>query len=82
MIDASPLRRLADGVIQQLEQSDTEGFVRTVALLVEIDLGDSTTLVVRCSDDRDWARFAFIDHVLDRMEEVRDAQNATEPEES
>lgn len=71
-IDTSPLAEIFEKCAEKLrEEFSDESFVRTVALVVETDHGSNTTYHIEVSDDRNWARIAFLDlaiRVLENLE--------------
>lgn len=70
------VQRLGQLVAEAMEQieahyGDTATF-RTAALIVELDLPDSTELLVTATDDRPWCQIAFLDEALASLERRRD----------
>lgn len=72
MIDTSPIHSLARELIDKVEE-ECDGFVRTVAIVVEVDEGDRTHMFRHCSDDRAWFRGALFEEAArtDRRDQRR-----------
>jgi hypothetical protein len=47
--------------------------IRTISLAIEVDMGDATTILVSCDDDRPWVQIAFLEEALATLEDRRDA---------
>ena len=62
MVDCSPLDLISTKMATVLKDNDwpEHSFLRTIAIVVEIDTGDRTLITSHCSDDRPWTKAAFL----------------------
>lgn len=72
MIDTDPILRLAqqlaDEITKQTEEAEADtAFVRQVMVVVELDLGSSTTMFTSSADDRPWVQIAFLERAADHL---------------
>lgn len=69
-MDGYAITTFAANMAEQLaDQYSDEAFVRTQALVVEIDDGDAGIEIrVLCSDDRAWVQEKFLDQALEALE--------------
>jgi len=79
-VDTTQVGSLAANVMEHIEDKyDDDTTVRTVAIVVEVDTGDSTTIVTRCNDDRSWVQMRFLEEALGAMvyclEEMREGED-------
>lgn len=75
MIDVDPVRQVAadvaNAIDEQLDAHDGIAFVRSVAVLVEVDLGNTTCAFHRFSDDRMWVQVAMLDEFAAQIDRLR-----------
>lgn len=69
-IDCSSIGECAAQAMQDVaDEHDREGNrVRTVAIVVEVDRGEDTTLLIRSTEDRRWTLTAFLATAADWLE--------------
>lgn len=74
-MDVSTVGLLAQVLMERLDDEDFPdgSFVRTVAVAVEVDNGESsdTNVRVACSDSRGWVAAAFMDEARIAFEDAR-----------
>lgn len=73
-MDTSAVGLLAQSVMAQLDNEEfpEDSFVRTVAVVVEVDGGGPDTEIrVACSDSRGWAAVAFLEEARVTLEDNR-----------
>lgn len=71
MLDCSDLAALVSQAMEELDETydDETSSIRTIALVIELDRGDHTTLFIRSTEDRRWALEAFLGTAADWMHE-------------
>jgi hypothetical protein len=77
-LDRTALDHMAVRALEEAQQRYGEldfAFVRTVAIVMEVDLGNSAPTFSVCSDDRVWTHRAFLEHAVhcldDEVERMR-----------
>lgn len=74
-MDADPIRELADRlaarIIATQDELGEDAFVRSVALLVEVDAGPRTRFYTDFADDRPWVQTAFLYEIAEQIEARR-----------
>lgn len=70
-IDTTPLGRLSAELMEGISELELDegSRIREVAVIAEIDHGDSTSTLVHCTDDRTWVKVAFLREVAYRIED-------------
>ena len=71
MVDTSAIGRHAAEAMETIETHEGETTVRTVAIIVEVDRGEETALIIRSTEDRAWALEAFLATTLDWFADQR-----------
>ena len=72
MVDVSCIGLHAQEAMEAIETHEHETVVRTVAIIVEVDRGEETALIIRSTEDRAWALEAFLSTALEWFADQRD----------
>lgn len=73
MTDTEALGNLVANVMGELADRPDGAFVRTVAIVVELDCGDTTEILAATSEDRPWASIEFLRQGIVTLEDQVDA---------
>ena len=69
-MDATLLGQYAAEMMAHISEHYTdERELRTVAIIAEVDVGDSTEIITVCSDSRSWVQVAFLNEAKILVEE-------------
>lgn len=73
MIDVSNLRVLCTELADRISEiDDSDGFVRSIGIVVELDMGNTTRGVHAFADDRPWVQVALLREFADLIEMRRE----------
>lgn len=68
-MDATVLGLFASQVMEKIgEDFDGDADIRTVAIVVEVDTGEDTHILVACDEDRPWVQKEFLHQAIDTLE--------------
>ena len=69
-MDCSPLKDMMARGQEFLEEhfEGEDAFIRTITLVMEIDVGHECGTFSICSDDRAWGHRAFLEHAIDCLD--------------
>jgi hypothetical protein len=79
--DTTSLGELAaDTMTQVAADFGDDCYIRTAAVIVEVDSGPATHFLVRSTDDRPWVTQALLNEAFDSIATLRDAMNREDDE--